>query len=119
LILKEGITLYTCSLTHFHALDYGVEFRNEKKKMKKIVFFSMFIFLSACGTKWENPSGNSSKLNQDIRYCKSVARAAAPIYICRNPLMCAPDETNRVINSLSSHRGYFDKCMFEQGNKSQ
>jgi|TARA_B110000971_G_C19908396_1_gene453374 hypothetical protein len=87
--------------------------------MKKILFFSVLIFLSACGTKWENPSGNSSKLNQDTRYCKSVAKAAAPIYICRNPLMCAPDETNRVINSLSSHRGYFDKCMFEQGNISK
>lgn len=84
--------------------------------MKKILFLSL-IFLSACATEWDNPSGNSSKLNQDSGYCKSVARAAAPIYICRNPLMCAPDETNRVINSLSSHRGYFDKCMFEQGNR--
>jgi hypothetical protein len=84
--------------------------------MKKILFLSMIVILNSCASEFENRSGNTSKLDQDRRYCKAAARAAAPIYLCRNPLMCAPDETSRVIQSISSHNGYYDKCMFEQGN---
>ena len=87
--------------------------------MKKILFLSMIVILNSCASEFENRSGNSSKLDQDRRYCKAVARAAAPIYLCRNPLMCAPDETSRVIQSISSHNGFYDKCMYEQGNTSK
>ena len=87
--------------------------------MKKILFFSMIVILNSCASEFENRSGNSSKLDQDRRYCKAVARAAAPIYLCRNPFMCAPDETSRVIQSISSHNGFYDKCMYEQGNTSK
>ena len=84
--------------------------------MKKILFFSMILLLNSCATEFESRAGNSSKLDQVRRYCKATARAAAPIYLCRNPLNCAPDDTSRVIQSISSHNGYYDKCMFEQGN---
>ena len=87
--------------------------------MKKILFFSMIVILNSCASEFENRSGKSSKLDQDRRYCKAAARAAAPIYLCRNPLMCAPDETSRVIQSISSHNGFYDKCMYEQGNISK
>jgi hypothetical protein len=87
--------------------------------MKKILFFSMIVILNSCASEFENRSGNSSKLDQDRRYCKAAARAAAPIYLCRNPFMCAPDETSRVIQSISSHNGFYDKCMYEQGNTSK
>ena len=87
--------------------------------MKKILFFSMIVILNSCASEFENRSGNSSELDQDRRYCKAAARAAAPIYLCRNPLMCAPDETSRVIQSISSHNGFYDKCMYEQGNTSK
>lgn len=83
--------------------------------MKKLLIV-LILFLNSCVTEFESRSGNSSKLDQDRRYCKATARAAAPIYICRNPLMCAPDETSRAIQSISSHNGYYDKCMFDQGN---
>jgi len=83
--------------------------------MKKLLIVSI-LFLNSCVTEFENRSGNSSKLDQDRRYCKATARAVAPIYLCRNPLMCAPDETSGVIQSMSSHNAYYDKCMFEQGN---
>ena len=53
----------------------------------------MIVILNSCASEFENRSGNSSKLDQDRRYCKAAARAAAPIYLCRNPFMCAPDET--------------------------
>ena len=87
--------------------------------MKKILFFSMIVILNSCASEFENRSGNTSKLDQDRRYCKAAARAAAPIYLCRNPFMCAPDETSRVIQSISSHNGFYDKCMYEQGNTSK
>ena len=87
--------------------------------MKKILFFSMIVILNSCASEFENRSGNSSKLDQDRRYCKAAARAAAPIYLCRNPFMCATDETSRVIQSISSHNGFYDKCMYEQGNTSK
>jgi len=87
--------------------------------MKKILFFSMIVILNSCASEFENRSGNLSKLDQDRRYCKAAARAAAPIYLCRNPFMCAPDETSRVIQSISSHNGFYDKCMYEQGNTSK
>jgi hypothetical protein len=87
--------------------------------MKKILFLSMIVILNSCASEFENRSGNSSKLDQDRRYCKAAARAAAPIYLCRNPFMCAPDETSRVIQSISSHNGFYDKCMYEQGNTSK
>jgi hypothetical protein len=87
--------------------------------MKKILFLSMIVILNSCASEFENRSGNTSKLDQDRRYCKAAARAAAPIYLCRNPFMCAPDETSRVIQSISSHNGFYDKCMYEQGNTSK
>ena len=88
--------------------------------MKKILYLlGIALFLNSCASEFENRSGNTSKLDQDRRYCKATARAAAPIYLCRNPLMCAPDETSRVIQSISSHNGFYDKCMYEQGNTSK
>jgi hypothetical protein len=83
---------------------------------KYIILILLTIFVSSCATEWQNNSGEPNKLYQDKAYCKSVANAASPIYICRNPLMCAPDETPVVIQSLSSNKGYFDQCMFKRGN---
>ena len=83
---------------------------------KYIILIILTILLTSCATEWQNNSGESNKVIQDKAYCKSVANAASPIYICRNPLMCAPVETPIVIQSLSSNKGYFDQCMFDRGN---
>ena len=45
-----------------------------------------------------------------------MANAAAPTYLCRNPLMCAPDETVKVLDTIVRNNSYFEKCMFEKGN---
>ena len=84
--------------------------------LKNIILVLFAILLSSCAAEWQSNTGGSNKLYQDKAYCKSVANAAAPIYICRNPLMCAPDETPIVIQSLSSNTGYFNQCMFYRGN---
>ena len=84
--------------------------------MKLYFFLILILFLSGCASEWQNSSGNLNQIYQDKVYCKSVANAASPIYICRNPLMCAPDETYKAIQSLSSNTGYYNQCMFEKGN---
>ena len=84
--------------------------------MKKILLILSMLLLNSCAAEWQNSTGGSNQLYQDKAYCKSVANAAAPIYICRNPLMCAPDETSTVIQSISSNTGYFNQCMLDRGN---
>ncbi len=86
-------------------------------KNKFIIFISIFISLNACQSNWTSVSGNNSNLSNDKRYCSASADAAVPIYICRNPLMCAPDETSTVIVSISQNNAFYEKCMFERGYK--
>ena len=85
--------------------------------MKNIFIILIFIFLSACQSNWTSVSGNNSNLTNDKRYCSASADAAVPTYICRNPLMCAPDETSTVIVSISQNNAFYEKCMFEKGYK--
>ena len=56
------------------------------------------LFLFSCTTQFKHQSGNNSNLGNDTRYCKATANSQAPTYICRNPFMCAPDETSIVLN---------------------
>ena len=51
----------------------------------------------------------------DSGYCKALARSQYPGYICRNPLMCAPDETNKVLDQIIQSRATFNKCMYQKG----
>lgn len=83
--------------------------------MKKLLGLIFFFLLSSCATEWEK-STSSNSVNQDRRYCKAMANAAAPTYLCRNPLMCAPDETVKVLDTIVRNNSYFEKCMFEKGN---
>ena len=85
----------------------------------KIIFLCTFLFLNSCQSNWTSTSGSNSNLSNDKMYCKASAEAAVPVYLCRNPLMCAPDETSKVLNSLSQNNAFFKKCMFEMGYKPQ
>ena len=38
-----------------------------------------------------------------------------PVYLCRNPLMCAPDETSKVISSIAENSAAFRNCMYGKG----
>ena len=82
------------------------------KRFLGIIIFG--IFLSSCQQNWQT-SPTNSKLDNDKRYCKAAANASSPIYICTNPLMCKPDETSRVFNSIAKNKGIFNKCMFDKG----
>ena len=87
--------------------------------MKNIFIILIFIFLSACQSNWTSVSGNNSNLTNDKRYCSASADAAVPIYMCRNPLMCAPDEFAIAIEALSQNAAVFDRCMMQKGYTAQ
>ena len=57
--------------------------------MKKIMLLIIFSILTSCAnTSWEHRSGNNSDLNFHSGFCKSLANAKAPTYICKDPFMC-------------------------------
>ena len=87
--------------------------------MKLSAVFISFLFLVGCATNWSHQSGNNSNVDTDRRYCNATANMVAPTYICRNPLMCAPDEFARSIDALSRNSAAFDRCMIQKGYRAQ
>ena len=84
--------------------------------MKFVVNFIILIFLASCSSgTWSHHSGNNNSYSRDAGYCKALARSQFPGYICRNPLMCAPDETNKVLDQLIQSKATFNKCMYQKG----
>ena len=76
--------------------------------MKKIITLIFLLLLSGCSTgTYTSRDGNNSNLNHDTLYCKSLARSKHPGYICKNPLMCAPEEFNIGINELTQYEAVF------------
>ena len=45
----------------------------------------------------------------------AYARVVAPTYLCRNPLMCAPDETSIALASMFDNAAAYDLCMLKKG----
>ena len=82
--------------------------------VKNSIGVLIFVTISSC-TTWSHQSGNNNNLNSDKRYCNTEARIQAPTYICRNPLMCAPDEFAIAIDALSRNAAVFDRCMLRKG----
>ena len=72
--------------------------------------------LASCTTgTWKSRDGNNYNLSTDKGYCSSLANSRYPIYICRNPFMCAPDETNKAISSITQNSATLKNCMYEKG----
>ncbi len=84
--------------------------------MKFLINIMLLIVLSSCASgTWSHHSGDNKSFSRDIGYCKALARSQFPGYICRNPLMCAPDETNIVLDQLIGYEATFKKCMYKKG----
>jgi len=84
--------------------------------MKSFFYLLIFLMLASCATgSWQSREGSNSNLNIDTGYCKSSANSRYPIYICRNPFMCAPDETNKAISSITQNSATLKNCMYEKG----
>lgn len=84
--------------------------------MKLVKFIFPLILLASCaGGTWSHQSGDNSKLNLEKNFCDSYADSRYPVYLCRNPLMCAPDETSKVISSIAENSAAFRNCMYGKG----
>ena len=83
--------------------------------MKKYLILFILILNACVPTTYSSLNGDNSKLNFDTRFCKSFARSKHPGYICKNPLMCAPEEFNIVLNELVQYEAMFQNCMFSKG----
>ena len=88
--------------------------------MKNLLLCKYFLiisitFLSNCTGSYTHRSGNDSNLSYDSRTCNAQARVIAPTYLCRNPLMCAPDETSIALASMFDNAAAYDLCMLKKG----
>jgi hypothetical protein len=88
-------------------------------QIKKLMIILAFTFLSGCATTYSHQSGNNSNLSVDSRSCDNQADMQAPVYLCRNPLMCAPDETSLVFSSIAQNDAIYDQCMLQKGYRPQ
>ena len=75
-------------------------------------------FLNSCAT-YSHKSGNNSNLDTDYRFCQLTANPQAPTYICRNPLMCAPDELGIAMERIAQNNAAYDRCMIQKGYRAQ
>ena len=84
--------------------------------MKKIMSLIIFSILTSCAnTSWEHRSGNNSDLDFHSGYCRSLANAKAPTYICKDPFMCKPEEFSLAITALGQNAAVYDHCMYQNG----
>ena len=84
--------------------------------MKKLSYILLFIFVPGCWTgAWTKPSVVHSHFDLDDGLCDSVEDSRYPVYLCKNPLMCAPEETSIVISSLAENSAAFRNCMHGKG----
>ena len=86
--------------------------------MRLLILLSI-IFLTSCATTYSHRSGNNSNLDTDKRFCDAHSKSVAPVYICRNPLMCAPDEVGTVWTSIAQNDAAYDQCMISKGYQAQ
>ena len=84
--------------------------------MKKIMSLIIFSMLASCATgTWDHRSNNNSNLNFHSGFCKSLANAKAPTYICKDPFMCKPEEFSLAITALGQNAATYSHCMYQRG----
>ena len=86
--------------------------------MKKIISLTLVMFLGGCvSSTWTHKSNDNSNLEFDSGFCRSFANANAPTYICKDPLMCSPDELSLAITALGQNAAEYNHCMYKKGYK--
>ena len=84
--------------------------------MNKLIYIIIFSLLTSCAnTSWEHNSENNTELNFHKGFCRSLANAKAPTYICKDPFMCKPEEFSLTITALGQNAAEFNHCMYKQG----
>ena len=88
--------------------------------MNKLIYIILFALLASCtNTSWEHNSGNNAKLDFHSGYCRSLANAKAPTYICKDPFMCKPEELSLAITALGQNAAEYNHCMYKKGYNSK
>ena len=106
--LEQGLNQLNCAL-------YQVcNWESEMYFAKYIKLFSIFFLITSCAGSYTHRSGNNSNLSYDSRLCNAHARVVAPTYICKNPLMCAPEETSIALDALFNNVAAYDLCMLQR-----
>ena len=62
---------------------------------------------------------NNTELNFHKGFCRSLANAKAPTYICKDPFMCKPEEFSLAITALGQNSAEYNHCMYKKGYKSK
>ena len=83
--------------------------------IKQLKFLIIFLIATGCASSYTHSSGNNSNLSNDSNFCSAYARVTAPTYICKNPLMCAPEETSIALDALLNNAAAYDLCMLKKG----
>jgi hypothetical protein len=84
--------------------------------MKKLIILFLFILITSCAsTNWQHTSGVNSNISYDKNYCRSKANVHSPTYICKDPLMCKPEEFSTAITALADNAASYRYCMFNKG----
>ena len=84
--------------------------------MNKSNYLILFFLLASCANNsWEHNSGNNSELNFHTGYCRSLANAKVPTYICKDPFMCKPEELSLTITALGQNAAEYNHCMYKMG----
>ena len=87
----------------------------KKLYLDRYLLIISFFFLLSCTGTYTHRTGNNSNLSYDSRTCSAHAKVVAPTYLCRNPLMCAPDETSIALASMFDNAAAYDLCMLKKG----
>ena len=75
------------------------------------------IGLSSCAPSytWVHPSATQAQAQNISNGCWAQANQQSPVYICRNALMCAPEESGLVFSSIANRDNAYNVCMFQNG----
>ena len=85
--------------------------------MRKLFPF-ILLMVSACvstPTTWNHPTASQQQRQNILDQCWASANQQSPVYICRNPMMCAPEESGLVFNSINARERAYEMCMFQNG----
>ena len=77
----------------------------------------VMILTGCASSSWTHKSNDNSNLEFDSGFCRSFANANAPTYICKDPLMCSPDEFSVAITAIGQNTAEYNHCMYRKGYK--
>lgn len=83
-----------------------------------LFLFTIFVVLSSCAERsitWVHPSATQAQAQNISNKCWAQANQQSPVYMCRNALMCTPNETGQVISSVANRDNAYNACMFQNG----